>query len=81
MSVPRIRTLGRRSGVRELNHSAMEPAPEINFKINLESTLILGWAEALTWFFIFHTAGFTWLDYSEISLFSAVFDSGKYSIF
>ena len=27
MSVPRIRTLGRRSGACELNHSAMEPAP------------------------------------------------------
>ena len=27
MSAPRIQTLGRRSGARELNHSAMEPAP------------------------------------------------------
>ena len=27
MSAPRIRTLGRRSGARELNHSAMELAP------------------------------------------------------
>ena len=27
MSGPRIRTLGRRSGVRKLNHSATEPAP------------------------------------------------------
>ena len=29
VSAPRIRTLGRRSGARELNHSATEPAPGI----------------------------------------------------
>ena len=29
MSAPRIRTLGRRSGARELKHSAMGPAPQV----------------------------------------------------
>ena len=33
MSVPRIQTLGHHSGARELNHSAMEPAPGSNFEL------------------------------------------------
>ena len=33
MSVPRIRTLGCRSGVRELNHSATEPAPIVSIHL------------------------------------------------
>ena len=49
MSAPRIRTLGRRSGARELNHSATEPAPQPNVLIvkltdGVHRTLnMLGW--------------------------------------